>query len=74
MTLPKQRLPDLLQLDAELLAHRRPPHVERLTQALARTNVREAQEVKRFRLALTPLTPILGRESTKLDQPRATRS
>ena len=52
----------------KLLATRYPPHFE-LSVLRFRTDVCEAQEIERFRLALVSSFAILFRETSKLDEP-----
>ena len=70
MTPTHQRLPHLAQLGPQPLGRRLPLHDEAPAPVLPTTDVGEAQERERLRLALPALLPVLGGEPPEFDQSR----
>src|SRR5262249_47236050 len=70
VTPPEQRFPHLPQLGAQPLGRRPPLYDEAPAPVLPTTDVGEAQERERLRLALPTLPSVLGGEPPEFDQSR----
>lgn len=58
----------LLDFVSQTFGYSLPPYCEVVTLAGFRTDVRESQKVKRFRLPFTTLFPVLCREPPRFDE------